>query len=724
MNSQSSSVVRAVLIDTRARTIDESAVPGKWKPYTKVAEFGGVALTTEDVCRGEFGFFQSRQLRISDLRDAAGEWVAVASSQHLVLGTKHLVFADRFGFGPVFYAILPGRGVLVSDNFIAVATALRNSGATVSLNVGTYVSALTSRGRTAEGISDSSTMAEEIQILEPDCVLEITGRQATIRPRVTLGGSETINDYDQAVNRGLELAKQSLSAVVSHSSAQKVITLSGGVDSRLALALLTLTGAHRDFEVLSFDPRKYKGVQREVFGRDIQIANAIRAGYGMDWLGPTARRDIATTFIEGVFGHQIRRSNLGYEMFLSNFSGENIVPQISVRGGGGELLRTPGSAESLSNRVLKEYGPNIPLSDPRVTQTFLHAHAYPRLVTKEFRPLVTEHYERTLERSGGADLFERLNGYYFRTRNRYHFGGMREALDRRELALLPLANPFFLQASRLVDFRERAEGKLVRDIFQASAPELLRYPFDSETWTTRIAPDNDRAVPYQDLWVETYDAADSGSLTKTVVEGGKADHPRFSAKDSGDNFIREGLATIVANAPEEYQEPMQRQHEAVLRTMSKGVLKMSIMLGKVASALDVVTPQPSGIASMKVISEPHNDSAEKVPRTKVQLITSARNIPEQLTYPEPFESQARLRKTDKGILVSNDFKIGNPEKYEFAFYLYCNRQLISRRWYKERPRHLFAGELKPGAYTALVFVRKKDNQQLITKVRSTKAITI
>ncbi|WGH84131.1 hypothetical protein [Auritidibacter ignavus] len=724
MNSQSSSVVRAVLIDTRARTIEESAVPGKWKPNTKVAEFGGLALTGKQLCRGEFGFAHPENLTIADLRDAPGEWLAIASSRHLLSGVKHLVFADRFGFGPVFYAIIPRRGVVLSDSFIAVAVALRESGVSVHLNLSTYVAALTSRGRTAEGMSDSTTMAEQIHILEPDCVLEITGRQATIRPRVTLGGSETINDYTDAVSLGIELARESLTTAVNSLSAQKVITLSGGVDSRLALALLTLTGAHRDFKVLTFDPRRYEGKKRKVYRRDIQLANAIRADHGMEWWGPTEQCGLSLLFSERVFTHQIRDSNRNYEMFLSDFSGEYAIPQMTIRGGGGELLRVPGSAEGLANRVFRELGKGVSMSDPRVFNFFLQAHSYPRLANKHFKPLVAEHFERTFKRSRGSDLFQRLDGYYFRTRNRYHFGITRQALDKREVPLFPLANPYFLQASRLAEFHERTQGKLVKDIFQASAPQLLKYPFDSDQWTSRLTTAELKKVPDDDSWRESYDVADSGKTVQIRRDEADAQRFPFNAQRAGDLFIREGFATIVGHAPEQFQEPLQQQHEAVLRTMEQGVLNRSTILGKVASALDVVTPPPPEIASLKTLSVPGLSADETAPRTKVRLITDLRESSAALSYPDPTSSVTTVQRIHGRILVANDFSSVEPSEYEWAFYLYRDGTEISEVWYQDTPRYAFTGVEESGRYTVLTFIRRKDSPQNVIKVPSTSAISI
>src|SRR5699024_6541268 len=105
-------------------------------------------------------------------------------------------------------------------------------------------------------------------------------------------------------------------------------------------------------------------------------------------------------------------------------------------------------------------------------------------------------------------LIEKLNELYRRTRNRTHFGHVRQSGSTNNYAFHPLSNQYFHQASRMLSFEERSTGKLVRDLFLLNEPSLLNLPFENEDSTKGIANVQARDVHIaQNEWVKPLDRA-------------------------------------------------------------------------------------------------------------------------------------------------------------------------------------------------------------------------
>src|SRR5690606_34548697 len=137
---------------------------------------------------------------------------------------------------------------------------------------------------------------------------------------------------------------------------------------------------------------------------------------------------------------------------------------------------------------------------------------------KDFRPVVHEFLAEAFSHAEGDTFEERLNHDYLRTRNRSHFGHIRQGAVGNEISIHLSSAAYVLQASRLIPFEEKATGGLVRDLFRL-APELQRYPFENEDWNQRLGTSPQLEIDFTgESWGADLDANAASTPPRLVDE--------------------------------------------------------------------------------------------------------------------------------------------------------------------------------------------------------------
>src|SRR5699024_11775634 len=87
-------------------------------------------------------------------------------------------------------------------------------------------------------------------------------------------------------------------------------------------------------------------------------------------------------------------------------------------------------------------------------------------------------------------------------------------------AFHPLSNQYFIQASQMLEFEERADGKIVRDLYNLNDPSLLDIPFENEDSTQAIANARARDVQISnDAWQKPLDKVMADRSPSTARAG-------------------------------------------------------------------------------------------------------------------------------------------------------------------------------------------------------------
>src|SRR5699024_2636222 len=292
---------------------------------------------------------------IGDIIDSAGEWTALAEQREGGF-SRYLAFSDYAGYAPVFYAFIPGKAVILSSSFSGAVQGFISLGGKTTLNLGNYLSLVTGRARTFETLVASRTMANEIQILRPGEAISIEHDSVSIVDRASLSRAAQLTDYEQALADAVEYSRKTISRVlVNTDDATPILTLTGGVDSRLVLAILSTTEFMSDFQVWSIDPRdKTQPNQRRIFTADVEISNQIRKSYGLSWISEWKREKVSASLAETLARHQSYYSNYYFQFYTAKHIRVEQAPVLTLRGGGGEILRGSSNVR-IANRRFEKY---------------------------------------------------------------------------------------------------------------------------------------------------------------------------------------------------------------------------------------------------------------------------------------------------------------------------------------------------------------------------------
>src|SRR5699024_5487457 len=305
------------------------------------------------------------------------------------------------------------------------------------------------------------------------------------------------DDYDAALQRAVEYTSQTISNYVTNSSEMTpLITLTGGVDSRLVLAFLKSTGFLRNFKVWTMDPRNKKSPnQRRIYTTDVQIANQIRKAYNLEWMPIRKRKKVSVSFAESLARHQSYSSNYSFQFYPSKFLLFEKEPLLTLRGGGGEILRGTSGAQ-LAKKDYTEYlgtGGKLGQADWAASDFLSRS-----VLTEPMRKVAHNFLVNQLDIQGGSTVRENLDLYYRDQRNRAHFGHHRMSESRNDFILQALSNPYMQRLVELSGYEYLSANGIVFDLFNATEPKLRRFPFESEAAHSQLFKPSIKKFKYKD----------------------------------------------------------------------------------------------------------------------------------------------------------------------------------------------------------------------------------
>lgn len=592
----------------------------------QIIDVSGSVLATDWYLNARHFETVAKGRKVSDIIDAQGEWSALAGSN--IDGKNHFVyFGDPSGFSPLFYSIVPGRAVVVSDSFSGVVHGVRKLGGTLTLNLPNYVTILSGKTATFQNLISHDTMATEVRILGHDEALYVGPQRATVISRNDLSGTAKINDYLTALNKGIETASASIRTLYAGSQdCTPIITLTGGVDSRAVLALISVTGLASKFTVWSMDPRHAKRLQqKKVLTADVEIARELKLKYGLQWMSPRRRSKMSLSFEEGLAHYQSYNSNYSFGFAPANHVTVDEQPILTLRGGGGEVLRGTGGARIASARYTeycKEHG--------NTSQADWAAKHYLRdsLLTDTTRDLAQKNLSQSLSNYVNGSMRQCLDAYYQRTRNRGHFGHLRQSDAVNDKLLQVLTNPFLIRAAELAEYQSKIEGKVIADLFDLIDPSLRTIPFETETANQQFLRGKSSDFNYKDRdrWQREFDqvskSAQRINFLPFLGPGERNEKWEFQANASSIAFIEGALDNILGSLTGKDRDIVEPLHRLLLQHVHEGSVPVGSLVSKLASALEVYRPMPLSISGTHLYCDPAR--SDRVP--PASLLSSAARI--------------------------------------------------------------------------------------------------
>jgi hypothetical protein len=674
----------------------------------QVTHFSGQALGEQLIFDSNFSTIDRNYPSVSKVADSMGEWMAVGE-RITRTGREFIIFADAFGYCPVFYARLNKHKVAISDSFHGVAAAMEKLAVKRTVNLPNYLSALSGSQQQSQTIYSDQTMIEEIRVLRPDKFMHMSSANGvSFLPRAQLGTAFRKSDYNQALSSGLDLSNEIFTSMARFEDLDKRITLSGGVDSRMVLAMLVASGQHGQYKVSSVDPRTWHFKKsRHIVERDIELADLIRKNLELSWWHPGERTKVPTGFRESLWAYQGHRSNYHY-MFrpMRLFTLQN-HPSITLRGGGGEIISSTSAGQIASEKFARSNA-----DDPFhwLGQYFMNT----RNTIPELHEFVQDYIERTHKKYAADTIRQSIDNHYFHARNRAHFGHMGYSRTINEVAIHMLSNPFLLNASALIPFEDRANNVLVRDIFLQSAPELLNFAFaNDESFLNSKDTSQTPKSAVRGEWVKGYDRAKIGTGN---VEFAVGREPRKTStqspvdiKQAAKNYLKWAFALIEELLPTEYKSLVNNQHRLILSRVDTGQPDIYQTVAKAASVLDGFFPQPALGAKLVRFCSP------KVGKSAASIKPVVINYPSVTLLPEAappiFEQRPELEYVNSGFQIVTHFHSESDHEFRFAYYLLRDGERVANRWYQREPYVFFEGPFEPGRYQAISHVRIQDESK-------------
>ena len=651
------------------------------------------------------------------VQDRSGQWFMVF---HNEFEDSYRVVTDFMGYYRLYYTTFR-RGkdqvLIIGDNQTSIAAELRRLGRPVSVYWPVAASHLLSTHTILQSSYSHKTMFNGVRSLPADAALIVdhTGIREERKDRFA---ADSDASYEDLLAAGIERAQHQLRLMAAAPIRDKRHALSGGRDSRIAMAIAVSAGVHHEFSIMTGDPRTARGAQsRKVLERDLQVAVGLRRFLQLDWARETQ--------ITGVRND----AHTSLDIFQSRFAGARFSwpagstvtwPQelrLEVHGGSGELIRRAyqnmrnhPSFSSLADR------PDTVVEDARkLFPTVVRHHQY---LPADLQAEATDVFAESMRIGENLSLSEQLNLHYASFRNRDHFGEMIHRYDRNALTLYPLAQPEFLQASRLLDPEERTQGRVAYDIIQMTYSDLNEFAFDDGYWPEKFMPIRNRRYYDQDAsdFNDTqnfYHKEDSDYRLRSSVQLLNDPNNPVKAFDSTST-----TTSMSANAVWELLEHTSPPVSGLGSIIPTLVAQGTLAPGPTAAKLETISSVFTGRhAEYDPVLFSSRQVGENVAISADEQWHAASNQSIRIRRVDPFIFHVDLKIEDGRAIVRARCNSDEVEGREWAVYLYRERNKIAERWYStESTAEFLLSDVDPAArLRALVFSRRADTEQRVLK---------
>ncbi|MFC4962459.1 hypothetical protein [Alcaligenes sp. GCM10023179] len=299
------------------------------------------------------------------------------------------------------------------------------------------------------------------------------------------------SSYKDLLGIGIERAVSKIKNISTNIDAsKKLISMSGGKDSRTCLAIYLAAMGHKDLSLTSKDPDLIENKQsRKTVETDFNIASFIGNFYKITPAGSDFRERVYCSFDDSLNHWMSHNSNNYFAYFYPSSSyikGGGANCYLDVMGGGGEVLRK----SELYDRLLR-------VADGKVNFENI-AQSVETDLSKIFRLLVKglprdarfvsamDYFVHDMKKIPGDNVEEILNNRYLLRRNSRHFGIQRRAAKNGRFICLPLVQPEFYWAANKIDLNLKKSGKLIFDIINECRPDLNMFDYQSGWWEREV----------------------------------------------------------------------------------------------------------------------------------------------------------------------------------------------------------------------------------------------
>lgn len=280
--------------------------------------------------------------------------------------------------------------------------------------------------------------------------------------------------YRALLLRAAEEISSNVRAIVqSLGEANLVMSLSGGVDSRVLLAAMLAAGVEKQFGFYTYGRED---------SADRSLARGIRAVFG---LREAVRAPAVYYAAEQAFerGFQL---NWGMRKLDGNegFTESEPRDEIIIDGGCGENMRG-----YFSKLLRRRYGDErlFKMSRHDIREGFLRMLLRSKLVSPRLEKAIRTRARSEIACLSRGDTVTDIDLLYPHYRNRFHIGLGARIRASNALTFSPLCSPAGIASSLAIDPQERAMSRVAYDLICLMCPKLAAIPTTAGPWSDLFA---------------------------------------------------------------------------------------------------------------------------------------------------------------------------------------------------------------------------------------------
>lgn len=698
----------SITIESKAQTIQNDEAQEPTIKDFKVAHVSGFAATPQFNLDSNFTESLGMTISLSELAPAIGEWTALAVSSGSAesLNQSFVVCNDEYGYSPIFYALIPGRGIIVSDSFQGVSYELMRNGIQATLNLDSYATTVLTKDSRLSNPLAWQTSASEIFLLPPHYALHVSESAISIFNRAELLDFSG-ESFGSIISSGIEYITQILSNLASNEQMARSLLLSGGVDSRVVLALVLAAGEEKSYLIRSNDPRLYKNkYSYKVFEDDFFISHAIGNHFGMNWHPTRSAHNVRTSLEEGLRISQSTSSNFSNAFPATTHHPVYANPEVSLRGGGGEPIKGAGFLSLI--KQVQENSIRIGATEQSPFEQFKQWYLQNAIVDQSKSNFIDSSLDEISPLLNTESFDTMMPSYYQHSRNRTHFGHGKFSSGTNLFPFQPLSNSHFFSAASQEKITDLRANVIARRVFELTEPSLLDFPFEDSAATKQLTNGHVREIKKN---ADTLDAhfrqlAEQKPTFQERMFAGSSNEKVLSDKNAALISMCRSIANDIEDAFFSHRQELKSVHKSIFGALELGVLSPALTVARMMSARDTFMPSSQPGTNITYSSIAQNPATIKIRGLSSNDILPSLKSP-GLSYKPPVVLSPRTSVKGQEILVEANPESTRPAQLEFAFYLLVNGRVSERSTYSGNSSLSFdlPDGTKPSTITIKCFAR-------------------
>lgn len=656
-------------------------------------------------------------ISIDTARQRSGQWFLVFAD---IENETYRFVVDPLGYYRLYYTSFT-RGnddvIVIGDNLTSVVGEVRRLGHSVTLDWPVAAAHLFSTHTIMQSSFTHRTVFEGIRALPAgaDLILDSRGIREESR---NIFEAPPGASYEELLAAGIAKAQRQLQLIAESSVTDKRHALSGGRDSRIAMAITHSAGVHTAFSVMTADPRTSRTAEsKAVLDKDLRVASSLRRFLGLQWVRETGIVGLRHNVHDSLDIFQSRYGGARFTWLSNNVITWPSQLRLEIHGGSGELLRR--AYQNMRNHPsFSELSDRADTLATDAAKLFATVVRHSKYIPDDIRNESALAFAESMNIGADRPLSEQLNLHYAHFRNRDHFGEIIHRFSRNALVYYPLAQPEFLQASRLVDPDERSRGRVAFDIIQMTTPQLNDMPFDDGHWpesfgTSRLAVDQAEA----DLIEADLHAFFAGEDEDTQARAGTTLFADPKCKVNP--FDGLGAAASLATSStweliDSVDAPIPQLDTLIPTLLAQSDLNPAVTAAKIETMSTVFSGRHAAYARVVLPWGQYHTSI--IDDDGARLRSEPETI--RISRGEPVVFHVDLRKKESVVSINVRLPPGVADDFEWAFYLYAGKNKIASRWYATSRSTTFDlndSESVVNRVRALVFARPPGGGQRVFK---------